>query len=239
MKPMEHDTCIVACEILKQELLAVMKRRGFDYPVVWIDAGKHTWPDKLRVSIQEAIDDISLSYKTILLLFGFCGNALVDVEARQCRLVLPRVADCIPIYIGSREERESYGNGTYFFTEGYINSGGSIVSDTSRVFQRYGEKRGLSIFKRMVGHYKDFAVIDTGTFNVAEVRARVEDFAKLLDIPVKVIPGSLRIIDALLAGGRRDGAFLVVEPGGRITFEDSLSSGGGAGSQNLMTTSAG
>jgi hypothetical protein len=230
---MEHDTCIVACETLKQELQAVMKRRGCDYPVVWIDAGKHAWPDKLRVAIQEAIDGISPSYKTLLLLFGFCGNALVDIKARQHRLVLPRAADCIPLFIGSRKEREAYGSGMYFFTEGYLNSGGSIASDTDRVYRRYGEKRGLSILKKMVGHYKNFAVIDTGTFNVAEVKDKVQDFARLLDIPVNVIPGNLRIIDALLAGGWQDDEFLSVAPGGSITFEDSL--GAGTASQNLTT----
>ncbi|MDR2796051.1 MAG: DUF1638 domain-containing protein [Spirochaetaceae bacterium] len=224
---MEHDTCIIACETLRQELLAVMEHRGCAYPVVWIDAGKHAHPEKLRISVQQAIDNVPPSYKTILILFGFCGNAFVDMEARRHSLVLPRVADCIPIFIGSRKERESYGSGTYFFTEGYINSGGSIVSDTARFYRSYGEKRGLSILKRMMGHYKDFAVIDTGTFDVAEVRARVEDFAGLLNIPVKVIPGSLRIIDALLAGGWQDDEFLVVEPGGRITFEDSIRAAGG------------
>jgi hypothetical protein len=222
---MEHDTCIIACETLKQELEAVMKNRGCAYPVVWIDAGKHAWPDKLRVSVQEAIDRISPPGQTILLLFGFCGNAMVGIEARNHRLVLPRAADCIPLFIGSREERESYGTGAYFFTEGYINSGGSIVSDTSRVYRRYGEKRGLSILKKMVGHYKEFAVIDTGTFNVPEVKAKVEDFAKLVDIPVRVIPGSLRFIGALLEDSRRDERFLTVKPGGKITFEDSLSAG--------------
>jgi hypothetical protein len=222
---MEPDTCIISCETLKQELEAVMQRHRCKYPVIWIDAGKHAWPDKLRVAVQEAIDSVPPSYKTVLLLFGFCGNALVGIEARNSRLTLPRAADCIPLFIGSREEREAYGTGTYFFTEGYLNSGGSIASDTNRVFQRYGEKRGLSILKKMIGHYKDFAVIDTGAFDVPKVTAAVERFAKLVEIPVKVIPGNLRFIDALLAGSWPEDSFLTVNPGEKITFEDSLSAG--------------
>ncbi|MDR2738550.1 MAG: DUF1638 domain-containing protein [Treponema sp.] len=222
---MEPDTCIVSCETLKQELEAVMKRRHCEYPVIWIDSGKHAWPDKLRIAVQEAIDGVSPSYKTVLLLFGFCGNALVGIEARNSRLVLPKAADCIPLFIGSREEREAYGTGTYFFTGGYLNSGGSIASDTNRVFQRYGEKRGLSILKKMIGHYRDFAVIDTGTFNVPEVKATVERFAQLVEIPVKVIPGNLRFIDALLADAWPEDSFLTVKPGEKITFEDSLNAG--------------
>jgi hypothetical protein len=228
----EYDTCIVACETLKQELLAVLERRGCGYPVTWIDAGKHTWPDKLRVAVQEAIDDIPPSYETVLLLFGFCVNAMVDIEARSHRLVMPRAADCIPLFIGSRKEREAYGTRTYFFTEGYLNSGGSAVSDASRIYERYGEEDGLFIMKKMLGHYQDFAVVNTGVFDVDAVKARVDDFAKSLEIPVKLIPGSLRIIDALVAGGWQDDEFLVLEPGGKITFENSLEAGK---SQNIAS----
>jgi hypothetical protein len=217
------DTCIVACEILKEELLAV--KEGCGYPVFWIDSGKHTWPDKLHTAVQEAIDGIPPSYKTILLLMGFCGNAMVGVEARNHRLVLPRAADCTTLFIGSREERERCGTGTYFFTAGYINSGGSILKDASRIFRRYGKREGLSLLNAMLGRYRDFAVIDTGTFNVPELRAQVENFAKLLKIPVRVIPGNLRLIRELLRGDWREEDFLAVNPGGKITLEDSLCAG--------------
>jgi hypothetical protein len=221
----EHNTCIVACETLKQELLSAMEKRGCDYPVIWVDAGKHSWPDKLRVSVQEAIDGIPPSYETVLLLFGFCGNAMVDIEARNHRLVVPKAADCIPLFIGSRKERETYGTRTYFFTEGYLNSSGSALTDASRIFERYGEEDGLYILKKMLGHYQDFAVVNTGVFDVDAVKARVDDFAKSLEIPVKLIPGSLRFIEALLAGDWQDDAFLVLEPGGKIRVEDSLEAG--------------
>lgn len=221
---MKSATRIVACETLRPELDLVMRKLGCSWPVIWIDAGKHAWPDKLRLSIQENVNRLSPAC-TVPLLFGFCGNAMVGIEAGRHTLILPRVADCISLFIGSREERDSYGADTYFFTEGSINSGGSFAQDASRVIERYGKKRGLSILKKMLMHYRSFAIIDTGTFNVAGVQARVEDFAKQVDIPVKVIPGSLRIIAALLTGRWRDDAFLTVPPGGIVSFEDSLISG--------------
>jgi hypothetical protein len=150
---------------------------------------------------------------------------MVGIEARNHRLVMPKAADCIPLFIGSREERETYGTRTYFFTERYLNSGGSAVSDASRIYGRYGEEDGLYILKKMLGHYQDFAVVDTGVFDAGAVKARVDDFAKPLEIPVKLIPGSLRLIDALPAGSWKDDAFLVLEPGGKISFEDSLEAG--------------
>jgi hypothetical protein len=221
---MEENIYIVACETLKQELELVMRNRGCSWPVLWIDSGRHLWPEKLHSSIQEAINGLPLSC-TVLLLFGFCGNALVGIEAGRRTLVLPKVADCIPLFIGSREERESYGTDTYFFTKGYLDSGGSIAEDSSRLIERYGEQRGLSIMKKLLVHYRQFAVIDTGAFNAADVRDRVERFAKQIDVPVRVISGSLRIIDALLAGNWQAGSFLMVPPGGRVTLEDSIGMG--------------
>jgi hypothetical protein len=219
------DVCILSCETLKDELNLVMKNQNCSLPVFWVDSGKHAWPDKLRVSIQEAIDGLSPSYKTVLLLFGFCGNAMVGVKADSRSLVLPKAADCIPLFIGSRGERDAHGTDVYFFTGGYINSGGSIAADTSKVFKRYGEDRALSILKKMLGHYRNFSVIDTGAFDLAEVQAKVEKFALPLEIPVKVIRGNLRLIAALLSGNWNEDEFLVVEPGKEISFEDSLNLG--------------
>jgi hypothetical protein len=219
------DVCIIACETLKDELNLVKKNLNCALPVFWVDSGKHAWPDKLRLSIQQAIDDLPPLYKTALLLFGFCGNAMVGVNAGGRTLVLPKAADCIPLFIGSREKRDAYGTDVYFFTGGYINSGGSIAADTSRVFERYGEKRGLSILRKMLGHYRCFSVIDTGAFDIAEVQSKVEKFALPLDIPVNAIPGNLRLIAALLSGDWDENEFLVVKPGGTISFEDSLNMG--------------
>lgn len=220
----EVNTCIIACESLKQELNLAMQKLDCDLPVYWIDAGKHAWPDKLRVSIQETLDGLPGGCR-VLLLFGFCGNALVGIQAGTRTLILPKVADCIPLFIGSKKERDTYGTDTYFFTEGYINSGGSIANDTSKVTQRYGKQRGLSILKQMLRHYHHFAVIDTGAYEVQNVLDKVEEFAKLVAIPVKVIPGNLRYIEALLAGDWPDSTFLTIPPGGSISFEDSLNAG--------------
>jgi hypothetical protein len=156
---------IVACETLKPEISLVMRSRGCAYPIAWVESGKHVWPDKLHVAVQETIDKIPRSYTTILLVFGFCGNAMVGIKANGRRLVLPRAADCIPLFLGSQKKRDEYGVDTYFFTEGYLNSESSFATEYNVYVTRYGEKRGLSITKKMMEHYKHITVIDTGAFN--------------------------------------------------------------------------
>jgi hypothetical protein len=123
--------------------------------------------------------------------------------------------------LGSRETREKY-NGFYFLTEGHLNSGGGIMAEAANAFTRYGEKRGLSIMKKLMENYSGIAVIDTGAFNTAQTAAAAADLANPVNIPVLVIPGNLRHLEALLEGGWAAGEFLVVPSGSVISFEDSL-----------------
>jgi hypothetical protein len=220
-----NNTYIIACETLKGELTKSMEEEDCKWPVLWIDSGKHAWPDKLRSAVQEAVDGISRDNSTILLMFGFCGNAMVGVKSGAHTLVLPRAADCIPLFLGSRRRREECGGDSYFFTGGYIDSGSSIAEDTGKVFERYGEKRGLSILRRLLKNYRNFMIIDTGVFDVEKVREKVERFAGLVDIPVSVIPGDLRLIRALAAGNWNADEFLIVPPDKVITLEDSMGAG--------------
>ena len=226
---MENELYIVACETLKPELTFVMNRRNWDYPISWVKSGKHTGPDKLRGYIQETIDTIPQSYKTILLVFGFCGNSMVGIKTNTQTLVVPRVADCISLFLGSQAAREVYGGGTYFFTEGYLRSETSFITEFKVCLKKYGKKQGTALMKNILEHYKHIAVIDTGAYNVQPVSKEVRPFGKILDIPVSIIPGNLQLIEALLAGDWNQDAFLVVLPGERITFEDSLAIGASPG----------
>jgi hypothetical protein len=215
---------IVACRTLAPEIELVMQRRGIAMPITFVESGKHAWPDKLRDCIQESIDSVPAG-KTILLVFGFCGNSMVGVKSRFHTLVMPQVADCIPLFLGSRKTREEYGIHTYFYTKGYLESESNIVTDYERVIKKYGERRGLRVVQEMMKHYKTIAVIDTGAFDPGEIKEKVAPLAELLDVSLSVVPGNLRIIDALLTGDWRDDEFLIVRSDSEVSFEMSLDLG--------------
>jgi hypothetical protein len=215
---------IVACKTLAPEIELVMGRRGIDMPITFVESGKHVWPDKLRDCIQESVDSVPAG-KTILLVFGFCGNSMVGVKSRSHTLVMPRVADCMPIFLGSRKTREEYGIHTYFYTEGYLKSESNIVRDYEVVMEKYGQKRSLRVVQEMMKHYKTIAVIDTGAFDPGEVKEKIEPVAELINVPVSIVPGNLRLIDALLMGDWRDDEFFIIPSGSEVSFELSLNLG--------------
>jgi hypothetical protein len=205
---------IIACETLKPELSAVMGDR--DYPIAWIPSGKHSKTEVLRQCIQEAVDAVSEEYSAVLLVFGFCGNSLAGVTARRQPLILPRVADCIPLFLGSQAERDSYGAGYYFFTEGYMRSESTVISEFSRCVEKYGAEEGTDLMKEMLKHYADFAVIDTGAFDGNALAQEIRPFADALNLRVSVIPGNIRLLRKLIAGDWNEDEFLIAPPGGAI-----------------------
>ena len=62
-------------------------------------------------------------------------------------------------------------------------------------------------------------LIDTGRYDLAPYRARVAEFADTFDLAVEEVPGTTRILDALVDGGW--GAdFVVAPPGHEFTLQD-------------------
>ncbi len=219
---MEDNIIILACSTLRQELELVMKRISCKYPVEWVDSGLHIWPDKLKIEVQKKLQDIHPRYTTVLLLFGFCGNSMIDIEAGNRTLVLPLAADCIPIFLGSNSNREKAGIDTYFYTAGYLNYESNMVSEFKYAIQKYGKKRASYFIKAMMAHYKRLAVIDTGAFDVEEVIDKIKDLSLELDIPTVILEGNLIMIENLLSKNWDNDSFLIVQPGCKITLDDSL-----------------
>ena len=214
---------VIACETLKNELNLAMDQTGVSYPVIWIESGLHEFPDKLRARLQEVIDDLEPG--TALLAFGFCGNSMVGVNTPHARLILPRVADCMPLFLGSVEKREQMGSKTYFFTGGYLESERNLAVEYEEYLGRYDPETAAWLMQEMMKHYERFAVIDTGAYEVEPVTRKISTVAELLELPVEIVPGDMGFFCELLRGPWPDERFLTVEPGGSITLEDSLNVG--------------
>ena len=200
-----------------------MAQTGCSYPVKWLESGLHEKPDNLRAQLQAVIDD--LESDTALMAFGFCGNSMVGLFTPRARLILPRVADCIPLFLGSVERREQMGGKTYFFTGGYLEGERNIAVEYEHALERYDTETAAWLMRELLKHYEKLAIIDTGAFDVESVKRKISPVAELLEMPVETVPGDLGLFSELLRGPWPDERFLTVEPGGSITLEDSLNVG--------------
>jgi len=79
---------IIACSVLKNEFLAT---NPDGVHIEFLEQGLHQTPDKMRLVIQEKIDEVnSGGFDYILLGYGLCGNGTLGIKARDIPVVIPK-----------------------------------------------------------------------------------------------------------------------------------------------------
>ena len=94
-----HDRLLLAKYtniIFQTELIAD------NYEFVYLDIQQHNQPHTLAKNIQKEIDK-SRGDEKIIVLYGLCGNALVEIQARNIPVYLVRVHDCLTVLLGSKQ----------------------------------------------------------------------------------------------------------------------------------------
>lgn len=208
---MDRPAKIIACETLRDEITRV----AADLEVEYCEGLLHDYPNRLRETVQGRID-ATVGERTILLAYGRCSNGLTGLRAGRHRLVLPAVDDCIALLLGSRDEylrQFSAQPGTYYYTRGWIEYIDDPYREYLEMVPRYGEVKARRIAHLILANYTRVAVIDTGTYALDDCREYLETVSGFYDLPLEVLPGSLRLLEHLVRGPH-DGEFIVVEPGG-------------------------
>jgi len=188
------------------------------------DFGLHIKPDKLRTTLQAAIDEVSGQFETIILGYGLCSQAVVGIRANGCSLVVPRVDDCIAIFLGSKEAYKQQSQkepGTYYLTKGWIEVGDTPFSEHERMVERFGREKADYIYQVMMGNYKRLALINTGQYELEKFRDYTKNTAAKFNLAYDEIPGSDALVRKMLYGPW-DEEFVVLEPGETFTLGQFL-----------------
>jgi hypothetical protein len=210
------ETIVIACRVVVEELRHLL---GPQTGCIALDSGLHLSPSRLRTAVREAIDSID-GPGTILLGYGLCSMGLTGISSRTRRLVIPRVDDCIAIFLGSagayRKQHER-APGTYYLTKGWIEGGFTPYAEYEKTVVRYGRTRSVQLLRDYFKNYSRVALIRTGNYPVEPCMDHVERTAELLDLRSEVIQGSNEMLEKLV-NGPWDGEFLVVEPGQNLEY---------------------
>jgi hypothetical protein len=212
-------TIVMACATVIEEMLPLLPV-GMAHQV--FDFGLHVNPEKLRRTLQEAIDAVSGQYETILLGYGLCSQAMIGIRANGCTLVVPLVDDCISIFLGSHSaylDQARAEPGTYYLTKGWIEVGDTPFSEFERVIQKYGQARAERLYHVMMANYKRLALIDTGQYELERYRDYARGMAERFNLRYDEIRGSAALIEKLLGGDWAE-EFVVVQPGGVVQYQD-------------------
>jgi hypothetical protein len=211
-------TKVIACATVIEEMLNIMPP-GLTYQK--LEFGLHTEPDKLRTALQEAIDATEPHVTTILLGYGLCSRAVAGLKSATRTLVIPKVDDCIAIFLGSDaeyKEQHRLEPGTLYQTKGWIEADKSLKGLPDMI-KKYGESKARFLFKQMIKNYTRMAFINTGNYELEHYRALSRASAAELGLKYEEIQGSNALVKKLLMGPW-DNEFVIAPPGQPLTFAD-------------------
>ena len=210
---------VIACATVIEEMLALMPE-NVDYEI--LNFGLHMVPKNLKAVLQEAIDLSGKTYGTIILGYGLCSLAVVGLQSQYCTLVVPKVEDCIAIYLGSSQvysKQRKREPGTYYLTKGWIEVSDTILDEYQRIVKKYDKEKADFILGKMLKHYNRLVYINTGTENQDKYRSYALEVAQQFNLRFEEIRGSSTLIQKMVYGPW-DNEFVVVPPGHKITYRD-------------------
>lgn len=230
---------LIACSVLTREVCHCIARCVHTIDPVFPAKAEHVDADRLRGLLQshiDAADAEALPYDAVLLAYGLCGNSAVGLAAGECPLVIPRAHDCTTLLLGSKEAfKEEFGDNPSqgWASVGYSERGDDLIadpasrqhlagaSDFADLVAQYGEENAKYLIEAMGGHGESDTIyfLDVPETRNEVMLERIRAQAARDGLKVKTLPGSLRLIDALLSGEWSEEDFLVVPQGHRIVGE--------------------
>ncbi len=121
---MKKKIYVIACAVLARDIKEVAHELGLALETKFLEAGLHENPHKLNTQVQEAVDRIDSNEDAdrIIIGYGVCGKGTVGLTARTVPLVLPKVHDCISLFLGGdavyQKQFKQY-PGTYYLSAGW------------------------------------------------------------------------------------------------------------------------
>jgi len=220
----------ILCRLIQREAYLCAARSPHVVDLVLMPQGLHLEPDKLRASVQAALDVVEDSkgrpYDASLLGYGLCSNGIVGLQAR-IKTVVPRGHDCVTLLLGSKEKYQQYFDshrGVYWYSSGWIEH--SLQPGRERCeqllkeyVQRYGEDNAqylMEMEQKWMKEYQWATYIDWGFPNSEREKEFTRECAEFLKWNYDELPGDQGLLQRLVNGEWDDESFLVLEPGQKI-----------------------
>jgi hypothetical protein len=224
MTPMK--SLVITCSIMKDELL-LFKKEGISF--IFLEQSLHRTPEKMKQAIQDEIQKAEQwDGDTILLGYGLCSNGVLGIKANRHSIVIPRVHDCITLFLGSPErylEEHQKEPGTYYLTKGWIEEGKSPLAVYEEYCQRYPKETAEWVMKEELKNYTRIALV-ISELGVSEPhRLHARENARFFNLRYEEIEGSLEFFRRMLQGPW-DKDFIVLLPGEEATQEMFLENQG-------------
>lgn len=225
---------LICCEVFMRMACLALSDSPHTIDPEFTPLRAHENPDKLRETLQEAVDGADgQGYDAILLGLGLCGNATAGLKASGTRLVIPRAHDCCTLFMGSRQrflECFQQDLSTQWSSIGYMERGIDYLRETEtgktmgldREFQdlaeQYGEENAQFIWETLhpQDHRDELVYIEIPEFSSLGWQEKMKAHAKEQQKELRTLDGDMRLIRNLVHGNWNEDEFLIVQPGQKI-----------------------
>lgn len=215
----ENNAVIIACAVLQEELERLHPRVG---RIIYLPQSLHRTPQFLASSIQKELEALEPgSTQTVLMAYGLCSNGIVGVKATRGEIIIPKVHDCIGLFLGSlrRYIDEHRANpGTYYLTPGWVRE----QKDPLGILEEYRSCLSTEdaewCIRQELKNYKRIALIHMGDAVSEATRVRARENAQFFGMSYEEIRGADHLLRGLLRMERTE-EFVVVPPGDSISPE--------------------
>jgi N-methylhydantoinase A/oxoprolinase/acetone carboxylase beta subunit len=231
---------VIACAVLALDIKSTAKKLGVDVGVKFLEGGLHDRPNLLREKLQEAIDAISASGRCerIIIGYGVCGRGTVGVRSREVPLAIPKVHDCIALFLGGdaayRREFKKY-PGTYYISAGWYEEKTEPHSQRRQtayygderlkydeLVEKYGKAAADETFQFLSTWQKNYqraAFIETGAKKSSKYEKYAFQMAQEYGWTFEKIAGNQSLTEKLLTADETTDEILVVPPNHVIEFD--------------------
>ena len=208
---------VIACNIMKDELL---RFEGNGISFVFLEQSLHRTPQKMKPIIQDEVDKAEgQDWDYVILSYGLCSNGILGVKAKGHPIIIPRVHDCIALFLGSCEkylEEHRKEPGTYYLTKGWIEEGKSPLGVYHEYCPRFGEETAEWVMREELKNYTRIALIDNSVSLTEAHREHARENARFFNLRYEEIKGSMLFFERMLSGAW-DKDFLFLKPGEEVT----------------------
>lgn len=225
------DYLVLACEALKAEIDSLVVKMEEPPEIIFLENELHNDPAKLRRTLQAKINEFEATrpeLKRIAMVYGLCGRAFTGVSPARVKLIVPRVHDCVPLYLGVSQEKAneySHEGGILWLSAGVLEYGSlpkHLVYERHSLYQeKYGEKRAAKMIKAENAVFANYG--GACYIRWPDLAEKYEDFAHKvadeLSLKYTEMPGKTNYLAQLLAGSDDGERFLVINPGETLDMD--------------------
>jgi len=229
-KPQDRPVIILSCQVFQHWLENIIPQE-WRSRVTFFDYGLHATPKKLRLTIQQAIENIEQP-SLIVLGYGLCGNGLDNIQAGKHFLLIPRTDDCIAILLGSYQAYRAEMNkqsGTYYLSKGWLEAGTNPLEESRGYELKYGAEKAAWLMDVQYHHYRRLMMVARNPQELETYRPKalqVAEYCSRWGMRYEEIIGSDAYLEELVAIAgdleKTGQEFVLIPPGGALKQSDFI-----------------